>query len=74
MLGIRVDNGALEFDYRMGKEWNEKKVEAVFEFLSLIKDQAPSAEIFRTDEGCYERPSKNFTSAFDEYYKERRMS
>ncbi len=36
VLGIYVFPNALCFDYRMGSQWNQKSVQALFEFMSSI--------------------------------------
>lgn len=74
MLGIRVGKGAIDFDYRMGKEWGEEQVEALSEFLAQIRDKAPIAKIFQADEGCYEKPNAKFAKAFEQYYQQRKAS
>ncbi len=74
MLGIRVGEDAIDFDYRMGKEWGEKQVEALFNFLAQIKDKAITAKIFQADEGCYEKPNAKFAKAFEQYYQQRKAS
>ncbi len=70
-LTLFVGQNRIEFDYRMGENWGAQQVEALFEFLALIKDRAPSAKIIQADEGYYDRPNTIFTSVFEEYYKRR---
>jgi hypothetical protein len=70
-LGVFVEVQALVFDYRSGKEWGEKQVEALFEFLALIKDRCPYARIY---EGGRDMPSVQFVSAFEQYHARRPRS
>jgi hypothetical protein len=70
-LTLFIGQNEIEFDYRMGKEWGAEQVEALFEFLALIKDRAPSAQITQAYEGLYDKPNTIFTSVFEEYYKNR---
>lgn len=71
-LTILISINEIEFDYRMGKQWGPEQVEALFEFLALIKDKAPSARIIQAYEGgLYNRPNIEFTTTFEDYYSNR---
>ncbi|VAW59317.1 hypothetical protein MNBD_GAMMA11-1417 [hydrothermal vent metagenome] len=69
-LTICVNLNEVEFDYRMGKEWGQKELKALFVFLSEIKQIAENAKILQADEGRYENPNNEFTEAFETYYAE----
>jgi hypothetical protein len=69
-LSIFIDNSSIQFDYRMGKEWTHKEVNALFEFLCQIKDIVPNARVFQTYEGDYDKPNREFSNAFDIVYIE----
>jgi hypothetical protein len=57
----------LVIDYRMGSEWNEKKVLALFALLKNLRQIAPQAHIFQADEGGYKHPNIEFTQTFEAY-------
>ncbi len=51
-LSIAVfEESALEFDYRMGKNWGPEQAVALFRFLARIQLMAPNCRITRADEG-----------------------
>lgn len=68
-LSICVETKGVSFDYRMGNEWEEKQVSALFGLLSLLKEMAPNAKIFQANEGGYDQPSDIFATIFREYHE-----
>jgi hypothetical protein len=68
-LSVCVGQESIEFDYRMGKEWNEKNVSALFRFLSEIQLIAPNSKIHQADEGGSENPSSIFQESLHEVTK-----
>lgn len=73
-LSICIGESGVEFDYRMGKDWEAKELMALFEFLRGIKRIAPSANIIQAYEGGYKNPNKEFSNAFEVYADEHRSS
>jgi len=71
-LGIFVENGRLSLDYRMGLEWEPIEVEALFKLLYSMVKSAPNLKVRHADEGCYDKPNKEFTDAFAKYVKEKK--
>jgi len=61
-FGIYSDK-CLEFDYRMGTEWTDSKIQAFFKFMTAIITLSPSAQIGRCEEGCYPNFSPEFAAA-----------
>ena len=57
----------LSLDYRMGSEWNERKVIALFELLRHLRQIAPQARIVQADEGGYKTPNIEFSRALEAY-------
>lgn len=70
-LSISIGETGIDLDYRMGKEWGEKEVIALFEFLFQIIVIAPNAKIVQAYEGGYYSPNLDFTKAFDEFINEK---
>ena len=70
-LTIYIGESSIEFDYRMGKEWDEKKLISLFEFLYEIRKIAPKSKIFQGLEGGYETPNNEFSIIIEEYFKTR---
>ena len=68
-LSICVGQESIEFDYRMGKEWNEENVSALFSFLSKIQSIAPRSKIYQADEGGSEEPNIVFQESLNEFTK-----
>lgn len=69
-LSISVESAGVSFDYRMGPEWGEPEVLALFEFLRLLRQLVPNAHVFQADEGGYEHPSPEFSQALQAYCAE----
>lgn len=66
-LTVLVSPNELSFDYRMGAEWDERKLLALFELLRTIRSFAPEARILQAEEGSYDNPSSEFSKAFELY-------
>ena len=66
-LTIEIGQGAISFDYRMGKAWGPSHLAAFFDFLSEIKRQVPNVRIYQADEGCQESPNVEFENALQLY-------
>jgi len=66
-LTIALNESGVEFDYRKGKEWGVKEIDALFEFLYQIKGLAPSAKITQAYEGGHHEPNKEFSKSFEDY-------
>lgn len=66
-LAVTVSKEGISFDYRMGAEWTERAVLALFKLLHQIHLLAPNARIFQTDEGYYSQPNHEFSNAFKSY-------
>ncbi|WP_162246085.1 hypothetical protein [Variovorax sp. Root318D1] len=64
----------ISFDYRSGSEWNERTITAFLQFVFGIREQAPNARIWRTDEGAWDRPSSKFTAALKQFEAETKGS
>ncbi|QGW83793.1 hypothetical protein [Variovorax paradoxus] len=60
----------ISFDYRSGPEWNERTITAFLQFVLGIREQAPNARIWRTEEGAWDRPSSKFTAALNQLQEE----
>ncbi len=54
-LTICVETEGVSFDYRKGKEWGPKEVNALFDFLILITRMAPDSKITQAEEGSYNK-------------------
>lgn len=65
-LTICVETGGLSFDYRKGKDWGVKEVNALFDFLIMISQMSPDSKIIQAEEGSYETPSSEFSKVFQE--------
>lgn len=65
-LSICVGQESIEFDYRMGKEWNEENVSGLFHFLSQVQSIAPTSKIYQADEGGSHEPNLTFQEALNE--------
>ena len=57
----------LSLDYRMGVEWGEKAVTALFELLRQVYQISPQAIIFQADEGKSINPNVEFSQALEVY-------
>ncbi len=66
-LGVFVEPQRIAFDYRMGKQWGKKEVNALFEFFYRIMQMAPAAVLFQADDGFADKPNGEFYEAFDHY-------
>lgn len=67
MLSICVESEGISFDYRMGSEWGESEVLALFELLRQLCQLAPHARILQADEGGYSHPNIEFSKALQAY-------
>ena len=67
LLCIWVFSNEIIIDYRMGNEWSDKKVLALFDLLRCIQQIAPIAPITQADEGDYECKNTEFSQAFKAY-------
>lgn len=61
------EESIIEFDYRMGDAWRSKEVAAFFTFLAFIKQKAPKARIFRSEEGRSDHPDTEFEVELQSY-------
>lgn len=66
-LSICIGESGVEFDYRMGKEWGENEIKALFDFFYHIKLIAPSAKITQACEGGYHSQNNEFSKIFAVY-------
>ena len=66
-LTVFVGPDGIEFDYRMGAEWNEKTVAALFDLLCEVRRSAPQATISQAYEGEYKNRNPEFATAFEAY-------
>lgn len=66
-LTIALNESRVEFDYRMGKEWGEKELNALFEFLYRIKLIVTGAKITHAHEGYHFKPNTEFSKLFESY-------
>ena len=73
-LTIALYGNGIEFDHRMGNDWGENEINALFEFLYKIKCLAPSAIITQAHEGRYDKRNEEFTIAFEKYLIEKNNS
>lgn len=65
---IFVDQVGVTFDYRVGSEWGEREVLALFEFLRQLWQIAPNARIVQADEGAYSsKQNLEFSEALKAY-------
>lgn len=69
LLTVFVMPNEISLDYRMGPDWNERRVEALFEILRNLRMIAPRAKITRAEEGAHDKPDEEFGEAFDAYAK-----
>lgn len=67
-LTIYIGESGIDFDYRMGKEWNKIKLISLFEFLHEIRKIAPKSKIFQALEGGYETPNNEFSIVLEEFF------
>jgi hypothetical protein len=68
-LSVCLVSNELSLDYRMGSEWNEQKVAALFELLRNLLRLAPQARIVQADEGSFKAPNVAFSLAFEAFVK-----
>lgn len=66
-LSVCVEPEGVSFDYRMGSEWGEREVLALFELLRQLCQLVPNARILQADEGGYSRPNVEFSEALQAY-------
>jgi len=66
-LSVMIEPTAVSFDYRMGPEWREPELLALFHMLRSILRIAPSARIFHAHEGLSASPNVEFSEAFNLY-------
>ena len=66
-LAIFVDICGITFDYRMGSEWGEREVLALFEFLRRLRKIVPHASIEQAYEGRDSHPNLEFSETLQTY-------
>lgn len=66
-LSICLESEGVSFDYRMGSEWDDRKVVALFELLRQLHQLVPNARILQADEGGYLHPNIEFSEALKAY-------
>jgi hypothetical protein len=65
-LGLWVDSAQVEFNYRMGSEWNAEVLAAFVELLSDLRRLAPGAR-FDLEEGVLESVREHFRRSVEAY-------
>ena len=65
-LTIFITDSSVEFDYRMGTDWGQSQVSALFDFLWAIQQMAPDATITHGFEGASE-PTPEFNTAWHQF-------